>query len=190
MVQTIDKIKGLITENRIIAGSIVVLILIGLCSKSWDVFIKSIIGLAGLIFAYFQWQINKQNTKTNVDRLRLDLFDKRIKVYNGFIDIISVIVRDDEIEQKNISVFNLKRMEADFFFDDDISAYGEEIYKKALEFKRVSRRLKNYSGDHESEEYDELYSKKDDLGLWFTEQYGPCKELFVKYIGFKVQADK
>ena len=79
------------------------------------------LAVAGTV-AYVAWQ----QWKTNDDRLRLELFDKRFTVYTTTRDFLIGAVNKDGVTDAELRAFRAATGEAAFLFDYDVSALVTE----------------------------------------------------------------
>lgn len=193
MIKHLVKLKEFTKKNSWVVILLLVFTVVTFSFEGWDGFLKLIIGVAGIIIAYQQWQINLQNTKINEDKLRLELFDKRLNIYNSIMDLIYTIVSTGDVTDEEIRKFRYKTREVNFFFDKDIIDYEEEVYRKAVEFQHFERklnRIESSEGGRQNLEFDTLVDNRTSAIEWFGNQFYQCKKIFEKYIGFKVSVEK
>lgn len=132
-----------------------------------------------IIATYIAWQ----QWKTNQQKLNLERYDRRLVVYEEVMKILSIIVRDADAEYEDLLKFRTSVSEADFLFGEEIPVYIDEIYKRGINLHRWN---KEYRDD--SQEIPESYDHKkvcDEMHkelVWLSEQFGPAKEKFKKYL--------
>ncbi|MEQ1816116.1 MAG: hypothetical protein ABL861_06545 [Nitrosomonas sp.] len=81
-----------------------------------------LIAVVATYIAYQQWQTNKQ-------KLMLERYDRRLKVYEEVCKILSIIIRDANASYDDLLRFRTAVSEADFLFGREIPEYIDEIYK-------------------------------------------------------------
>ncbi len=132
-----------------------------------------------VFIAYQQW-------KTNQQKLRLDIFDRRLKVYGEVKKILGLISRDANVSHKELSKFINAVSEADFLFEKEIPLYINEIYRRGLSLRIFNQKYKDYTQtppdgyDHEKV-CDEM---NEDIN-WLTCQFESVEEKFKKYLQIK-----
>ncbi|WP_162350166.1 hypothetical protein [Pseudoxanthomonas gei] len=68
--------------------------------------------LIAIVATYVAWQ----QWKTNQQKLVLDRYDRRLKVYEEVRKILSIIVRDAKASYEDLLAFRTSVSEADFLF--------------------------------------------------------------------------
>ena len=139
--------------------------------------------LAALTAVLALW-IAYQQYRTNRSKLRLDLYERRFRVFDAVRDLLATVGRDGAFELKDLQDFVAGTSEATFLFGADIVAYIEELRLKAADLRRVHRTLADTAlpvGPERSQ------AATDDAELikWFTEQFEESKRRFAKYLDFR-----
>jgi len=136
--------------------------------------------IAGVV-AYIAYQ----QYKTNRDRLRLDLYDRRLKVFEGLMALLWVIFRKGTCNDQERDQFQRATVEGSFLFDKDIANYLDTIHKKILELGTTHAVLNLPGG----EKRDQAVEKERKLFDWFTDQFEVSKEKFARYLSFRQSAN-
>ena len=133
--------------------------------------------IAGIVayIAYMQF-------KTNRDRLRLELYEKRFSIYKGLNTIIRSYIRDLDISIDALKEFRAKTHEAAFLFDDDIVQYLEEVYNNARKLNSLNYKNKKNLPDPEG---GKIVKEIQETGNWLERQLIDSKHKFSKYLKFK-----
>jgi hypothetical protein len=76
--------------------------------------------------AYIAWQQHK----TARDKLKLDLYDRRYKVYRGLIDLLAAAVQEVRVPNDAFAKYFAATHEGRFLFGEDISHYLVEVREK------------------------------------------------------------
>ncbi len=124
--------------------------------------ITIIIAVIGAFIAFEQWRINK-------NKLRLDLYERRLNVYRSTINFIGTAVRDSNIEIEKIIEFRTATSEAEFLFDKEVREKLDIIYDNAIKLR--------YRSIKENDESALLF--------WFSNQYDEVTNIFRRYLSFK-----
>jgi hypothetical protein len=82
------------------------------------------LSVAVVIIAALQWRVAE-------NKLRLDLFDRRYKVYEATVRFVRASVQDFAHIDQHLSVFNYETSNAEFLFDADVVNYLEHIRQRA-----------------------------------------------------------
>ena len=80
--------------------------------------------LIAIITVYIAWQ----QWKTNKKKLFLDLYDRRLKIYEELRQILSIILRDARASYDDLMKFRRAVSEADFLFGSEITSYIDGNY--------------------------------------------------------------
>lgn len=150
-------------------------------------YISIITSIILAIVAYISWlqyQTNKRQQWVNEERFKLDLFKKRFKVFDATRNVILQIIDSSDIDKQKINEFRMNASDAGFLFNDKISEYLEEMFKKAVMLNSVVSESKAVRPGGRLEK---LYKKQDEITKWFDSQSKEeVKKLFSPYLQFEV----
>jgi hypothetical protein len=107
------------------------------------------ISLAVAIIAALQWRVAD-------NKLRLDLFERRYKVYEATLAFVRVSVQDFAHIDQHLMSFDHETSKAEFLFDVDVVDYLRQIRERAID---------------------------KDL-LWLSNQFTPKTNIFASYLRF------
>ncbi len=82
------------------------------------------LSVAVVVIATLQWRVAR-------NKLRLDLFDRRYKVYEATVRFVRVSVQDFAHLDQHLSAFNDETSNAEFLFDTDVVNFLEQIRQRA-----------------------------------------------------------
>jgi hypothetical protein len=123
-----------------------------------------------------------QQYKTNRDKLRLDLYNKRYKVFDSLKTLLGHIAQQLNVKHKQVYEFKIKTKEAVFLFEEDITTYLDTISQKALDLWADHEKLKNLPvGEERSAKVDET----SELFSWLMKQSEVAVDKFNKYLKFE-----
>jgi len=145
-------------------------------------FLQILSGVLVPAIAVITVYIAYQQYKTNRDKLRFELYDKRYSVYRALKTFVSLIIAQGNIDLKRVFECNRDVKESEFLFDQEITSYLEEIFKKALELHAVHEK---YSSLPVGDERSRLVDKEGNLLLWFENQITVATNKFSKYLSLK-----
>ncbi len=94
-----------------------------------------------VVATYIAWQ----QWKTNQQKLILDRYDRRLKVYEEVRQILSVILRDAKASYDDLLKFRRAVSEADFLFGSEIPNYIDEIYQRGVKLQYWSGEYRDYT---------------------------------------------
>jgi hypothetical protein len=135
--------------------------------------------MIAIVATYIAWQ----QWKTNKQKLKLDQYERRLRVYEEVRKILSIILRDAKASTDDLLKFRTSVSEADFLFGPEISEYIDEIYKHGLSLWRWSEEYRDYTqAQPQGYDHKRVVEEKHKELTWLTEQFGPAKEKFKKYL--------
>jgi uncharacterized ubiquitin-like protein YukD len=135
--------------------------------------------LIAVMAVYIAWQ----QWKTNQQKLVLDRYDRRLRVYEEVKKVLSIIIRDAKISVEDLLRFRTTVSEADFLFGPEIPEYIDTIYKHGVALSRWTNEYRDYT-QAKPDGYDHkkvVDSMHEELN-WLTEQFEPARKLFRKYL--------
>src|SRR6267142_3338994 len=97
-----------------------------------------VIAVVALYIAWQQW-------KTNQQKLVLDRYDRRLRVYEEVKKILSIIIRDAKASVQDLLRFRTAVSEADFLFGPEIPEYIDTIYKRGVALARWTDEYRDYT---------------------------------------------
>jgi hypothetical protein len=146
--------------------------------------------IIALFLAYLTWQnygINKFNSRIQSNKLRLDLFDRRYKVFQALRDLLTVFISNTNFTIKEINQFINNSSDTEFLFGEDIKNYVDEIKKKSIKLRNLNEALER--GFREDEK-DKKLKELEELEAWFMDQVKESNKLFKKYLHFSIDNKK
>jgi len=135
------------------------------------------IAVVGAVIAYQQYGVNHR-------KLKLDQYDRRMKIYAELKTLLSIIVRHGRASDKELFEFRAKVAEADFLFRPEVMEYLDEFYKHAIELSMWSDQYRDYTQTSQPPDYDhkKIVDSKHREFRWICDQYGPALEKFRPYL--------
>lgn len=144
-----------------------------------SVFSLGNIALGGSV-AYIAWQ----QYKTNRDKLRLDLFEKRYAVYKALMDYLRKTGGMEYPELiKQHTELRIGTHDAKFLFDKDVTEFLSEIYSKSAHYRRVIHDLQDRNPSNH-ERYKLSAKEECELLDWFDAQLNRARDVFSPYLSF------
>ena len=137
-------------------------------------FATLVLGCAIAYVAWQQWRIARH-------RLRLDLFDRRYKIYDATRKFLSIILREARFEDSQLFEFYAGTSDAEFLFDSAVVDYLEQVRKRAVNMRTHQRVYEHMPvGDERSRH---VQAEHDDL-VWLTDQLTAMTQVFSPYLSF------
>jgi hypothetical protein len=132
--------------------------------------------LVGLIVAYIAWQ----QWQVSHAKLRLDLFDRRYKVYDETRQFLGCIIREATFSDSQLFTFYGGTSDAEFLFDAEVVGYLKEIAKRAIDMRLQHKLYQNAEGEARTA----MIQKENDHLLWLSNQITAMTATFTPYLGF------
>jgi len=140
------------------------------------------IAVVSVFIAYQQYKINQQ-------RLRHELYERRLAVYRALQKYLSEIIREGTTGYGRASEFYAEASEASFLFDDSVQKMIDEIYEKSV--KMIALHEKMYPSDGSpglpvGEERSQVSAENSELLKWHFDQLNKSKKFFAAKMGVKI----
>ena len=130
-----------------------------------------------------QYQTNKRQQLVNEERFKLDLFDRRYKVFDATRDLFFNIMQSGaEFDKRDLPKFAIKTIDATFLFDKTISRFIEKALSYAIQLERINIQCNNLPV---GAELDKLVKAQMEITGWFSGKYYELQNLFSPYLKFK-----
>ena len=104
--------------------------------ESLTALLTPVIAVIAVYIAYQQWQTNQQ-------RLKIDLYDRRLSVYKAVTKYLNAVLRTLHPTLEDLSEFHRSTAEADFLFGPDIRKYLDDLYKHGVQLQRWKEEYRN-----------------------------------------------
>jgi len=144
-----------------------------------DIFKGLLTPLIAIVTTYVAWQ----QWQTNRQKLTLDRYDRRLRVYEEVRKILSIIVRDAKASTQELLRFRTAVAEADFLFGPEIPEYIDDIYKHGLKLWRWTQEYRDSTQAHpEGYDHTKVVDGIHEELTWLTEQHTPAKQKFKRYL--------
>lgn len=148
-----------------------------------DYFIRLLQGLLtpviGGIATYIAWQ----QWQTNRQKLNLDRYDRRLRIYEEVRKILSIIARDAKASTEDLLKFRTAVSEADFLFGQEVVEYIDQLYKRGLNLWGLTQEYRDFTQE-KPPAYDHVKVVKEmnEELKWLVSQFEPAKKLFGRYL--------
>jgi len=136
-----------------------------------------LIAIIAVYIAYQQW-------KTNRDKFRLDMFDKRFKVFDGLLKLYIHINQNGNVSNEALVEFGSVYKEGQFLFDEDIKDLLNQSYKKAFKLHKFDRKIEK-KGPALVNNGQKLNDEINCILTWFRDQFMIVETRFDEYLRFK-----
>jgi hypothetical protein len=134
--------------------------------------------LIALLAPYIAWQ----QWKGNQLKLRMERYDRRLRIYQEVVRILSLIIRDADVKPDDLLKFRTAAAEADFLFGPEIPKYIDEIYSRGLKLWRANTEYHATQGRAQNYDHDKVVEAMDTQLKWLTDEISVVKEKFKRYL--------
>lgn len=142
-------------------------------------------GLLTPLIAVVAVYIAYQQHLTNRSRLRVELYDRRLKLYKRLMKFLAKVDRDAEPEVADLVKFRADMSEAFFLFGKIVPEYLDRVFARTVELRRSNRRLKRIAdgGQLGPDESSETLSGSNEAALfWLSQQLVDARHIFDPYL--------
>lgn len=137
------------------------------------------VGCAVAFIAWQQWQLAR-------NKLRLDLFDRRYKVYDATRKFLAIFARDYTFTDSQLGEFAADTSEAEFLFGSDVVDYLAQIRTGALDRRtrreRAHQEVLQMPADEQAHQH--AKAAEAEQQMWLDEQITAMTKTFTPYLGF------
>ncbi|WP_434686490.1 hypothetical protein [Pseudanabaena minima] len=141
--------------------------------------ITLMVGSIGTYIAYNQYRTAK-------DKLRLDLFEKRLAAYEKLQEYFMFVFQFGRVDGQAIQILGEARYKSRFLFGDDITKHIDEVLDKALKIQELDFKLKDSHSLPIGEERKRVAEELRDILIWNSDQQISSPERYAKYLQFHV----
>jgi len=150
-------------------------------------FVALVIGLIAAVIAWRQAQIASA-------KLKLDLFDKRLKVFDAVWALLAASHVKSE-DDPSVAAFYEQLPKAAFLFDANVRDYVETVRTKLQQLRHAAASIRAHQDSRPvhanaaetqafGRELVRLMGAMQDLQAWFLNQADPCRDVFATHLNF------
>ena len=133
--------------------------------------------VVGLIVAYIalqQWLLARH-------KLRLDLFEKRYRVYEAAARFLSTIMSLADFNDDDLRTYNIGTMDAVFLYPKHIKDYLHQIRCHAIDMRTYQKKFERLPvGEERSKLVDQNHTE----AKWLLDQLTKLPTVFAPYLSF------
>jgi hypothetical protein len=152
----------------------------------WDLGLKAIAALATTIVAGYVARISRPQWLTNREKLRLDLYDRRFKIYVRVLDFYNAVILWDGSDEQQVlkAPYTQAFRESRFLFpkNSGIFSFLEEFSKRAFFIVNFDQLKEMKSVD--PQEFAKQAQKKIDSVNWILESMTTFEDKLEPYLKF------
>jgi hypothetical protein len=126
------------------------------------------IGIFAGLIAYMQWRTAHQ-------KVMLDLFDKRLRVYNLVGEAVRSVITSGEMKRSASATLGEAMEVATFLYGNDIHDYIEKLWRTFSRLNTLNRALEQNAGQQAADERMEAFKTINDF-------YVEAPQLFGRYL--------
>jgi hypothetical protein len=136
-----------------------------------------VIACITVYIAYRQW-------KDNHLRLKMENYERCLRVYQEVVKMLQRINRDFAPEWNELLVFSAATAEAPFLFHEEIPTYIDEMFKRGNELRvaNLIYRAGTEAPPRNIDEYQEALQNMHAQTRWFIDQIPIAKDKFKVYL--------
>ncbi|MNV17955.1 hypothetical protein D3C71_1087620 [compost metagenome] len=137
--------------------------------------------LAAPIIAVAALRVSRQQVRINENKLKLHLYDRRLKVYAAVKDLLTALSTVGTLRQAHLAAFRNQVVEADFLFGEDVQRYIALVDGKARSLI-IETHKNNRPRSDDAESITDPYERVDELHDWFLDQHAEAKRIFRSFL--------
>jgi hypothetical protein len=124
-------------------------------------------------------------------KLRLDLYDRRYKVYEAVKDLHTAFLESEGLTNACVVNFLNRTSDVDFLFDDDVVHYIDKTRRHAQQYLFCVSRMSQLHNDgrRDSDEFHKVSGEFQQHLKWLSDEVGNAKKPFFAYLSFKKVKD-
>jgi hypothetical protein len=145
--------------------------------KFMPAFITLIVGLIASLVAYLQYKANR-------DKLRLELFSKRLEAFEKLQDYLRDVLAEGRVTNKGLSLLAEARSKARFLFGAEVESYFDDLWRKAVEMRGFYDQLYGANSLPIGPERNQICEFDAALLKWKMKQLVEATPLYAKYMRF------
>lgn len=132
-----------------------------------------IVAVLGSVIAYRQWRLAQ-------NKLKLDLFDRRLQVYEAALTLLASIMTSGKARDEEVRNYLVATREAKWLLNAPIAEYLEkQLYHKAIDLQTLAAELEGVPvGDERSKNV----HAQADIKKWIVQQYEVLDEKFAPFL--------
>ena len=132
------------------------------------------VGVVLAVIAFLQFKVAH-------DKLRLELFDRRYKVFAATKKFLVVIMRHARFQDKDLFEFYADTADAEFLFDKDVLEYLKQIAHRAIDMDSYRQ---TFDPLPVGEERSSWVHKEHVEMVWLTHQLTDMSKVFAPYLSY------
>jgi hypothetical protein len=146
--------------------------------------------IAGLLayIAYQNYLLNVSSSRVEKDKHRLELFDRRHRVFRATQELFKAFFQDGTVKQEHLHKFVIDSSDAEFLFESDLDSYLKTMRDKAIQMGIIRFRFEAERPMAEADRK-KLAQEQFELSGWFIEEHKTLSDKFRKYLHFSIHQE-
>ena len=133
-----------------------------------------VFGSIAAYIAYQQWRLTRY-------KFRLDLFEKRYKVYAAAAQFLSTIMVKAAVDDEDLRTFDIGTMDAVFLYPKQIMGHLQQIRCHAIDMRTDQKQFEPLPvGDERSRRVNQNHAEL----KWLSEQHTKLPTVFAQHLSF------
>jgi hypothetical protein len=139
-------------------------------------FLTPVVAAIAVYIAYQQWQTNER-------KLKLDTYDRRLRVYRRLTEFLDLTTRDFKPDPREIGRFRGEVAEADFLFGPEIATYLAEVSSQASDSWRAHSAYRDSTQElPPGYNHQKVVEDMHERSSWLIKQHDVALAKFGKYL--------
>ncbi len=142
-----------------------------------------VIGFLGLYIALNQWRTSNRQTEIAANKLKFDLFQSRIAIYEAVQELFLSINRGETAKSVELNKYFLSIHQARWLLDDELYKYLEkDVVSKIRELRRLDLTIGRLARTEKQEERERSLDAQEQLFDWFYKQMDDLDRKFEPFL--------
>ncbi len=138
------------------------------------ILLSAVLGISMIYIAFQQY-------KTNQYKVRVNLYDRRFKIYQEVIKFLARIMRGDVPTDDDLIQLLRDTKGSEFLLGRKVNELINSLYKRGVDFDADTKVLKS-DGQLSPMEKQRLLDKQSAHFDWFKNQFGTARQVFGTYL--------
>lgn len=146
--------------------------------KLTPAFVTLVVGAIAAGIAFMQYRIN-------CEKLRLDLFSKRLEAYEKLQEFYTSVFRTGTVEDAALPILAEARYKSRFIYGHEIEEMFEVLWKNAVDIRSLRSRMYGPDSLPVGPARTEICQNEHDLIVWMMDEMKTAPSKYAKYLHFK-----
>jgi len=136
--------------------------------------------LVAIVAVYIAWQ----QWRTAANKLKLDLFDRRFRVYRGLMDLLAAVEGEFNVPQDALAKYYIETDQKRFLFKSDLCDYMTEVRERVVKLRQLNR-LIDPDAQTPEDKRNRAIEEASTIETWLGVQIEQASKKFEPYLGFR-----